>query len=52
MNLTINGAQHHLDVPPDAKLADLLRRELGLTGTKIGCGDGQYWNPMKSLIRR
>jgi xanthine dehydrogenase molybdenum-binding subunit len=41
MKLTINGTQHHLDVPPDAKLADLLRRELGLTGTKIGCGEGK-----------
>ncbi|MCP4519257.1 MAG: molybdopterin-dependent oxidoreductase, partial [Delftia sp.] len=37
----INGTQHHLDVPPDARLAGVLRRELGLTGTKIGCGDGK-----------
>ncbi len=41
MNLSINGTQHHLDVPPDARLAGVLRRELGLTGTKIGCGDGK-----------
>ena len=30
-----------LDVDPKRSLADVLRRELGLTGTKIGCGDGQ-----------
>ncbi|MBM4431677.1 MAG: (2Fe-2S)-binding protein, partial [Chloroflexi bacterium] len=38
---TVNGFQYDLKVGPDTKLADILRRELGLTGTKIGCGDGQ-----------
>jgi len=41
MKLTINGTEYDLEVAPDAKLADVLRRSLGLTGTKIGCGDGQ-----------
>ena len=41
MNLAINGLEYDLDVSPDCSLADVLRRELGLTGTKIGCGDGQ-----------
>jgi len=39
--LTINGIRHELEIAPDAKLADVLRRDLGLTGTKIGCSDGQ-----------
>jgi xanthine dehydrogenase D subunit len=41
MKLTINGIEHDLEAPPDAKLADVLRRDLRLTGTKIGCGEGQ-----------
>lgn len=41
MKLAVNGIEHDLEVAPDAKLADVLRQELGLTGTKIGCGDGQ-----------
>ena len=41
MKLTVNGVEHELEVSPDAKLADVLRHHLGLTGTKIGCGDGQ-----------
>ena len=41
MKLTVNGIEYDLEAAPDAKLADLLRRDLGLTGTKIGCGEGQ-----------
>ena len=41
MKLTVNGVEHDLVVSPERSLADLLRRDLGLTGTKIGCGDGQ-----------
>ena len=41
IKLTVNGTEHELEVAPDTPLADVLRRELGLTGTKIGCGDGQ-----------
>jgi selenium-dependent xanthine dehydrogenase len=40
INLTVNGTEHQLEVTPDTKLADVLRHDLGLTGTKIGCGDG------------
>jgi xanthine dehydrogenase molybdenum-binding subunit len=40
IKLTVNGAQHQVEVTPDTKLADVLRLRLGLTGTKIGCGDG------------
>jgi selenium-dependent xanthine dehydrogenase len=41
IKLTVNGTRHKLDVAPDANLADVLRQDLGLTGTKIGCSDGQ-----------
>lgn len=41
MELTINGFVHDLPLVEDVTLADVLRRELGLTGTKIGCSDGQ-----------
>jgi xanthine dehydrogenase molybdenum-binding subunit len=40
INLTINGTPYALDVDPDTKLSDLLRTHLGLTGTKVGCGEG------------
>ncbi len=41
MKLIVNGTAHDLEIDPDTKLADVLRRDLGLTGTKIGCGDGR-----------
>lgn len=37
----INGAKTTLIVDPEASLADVLRAQLGLTGTKVGCGAGQ-----------
>jgi len=39
--LSVNGAQHHVDVAPDQKLLYVLRDQMGLTGTKYGCGEGQ-----------
>lgn len=36
--LKINGAQHQLDVEPDMPLLWALRDELGMSGTKFGCG--------------
>ena len=41
MKLTINGVEMDVEVAEEQTLAELLRGELGLTGTKIGCGDGQ-----------
>ncbi len=39
--LTINGARHEVDAPPNASLLSVLRDDLGLTGTRFGCGRGQ-----------
>jgi xanthine dehydrogenase YagT iron-sulfur-binding subunit len=38
--LTINGEAHTVDVPVGTTLADALRDQLGLTGTKVACGEG------------
>jgi len=39
--LTVNGSPHEVDVDPDMPLLWVLRDELGLTGTKFGCGIAQ-----------
>ena len=39
--LTINGTIHEVDPPPSASLLSVLRDDLGLTGTRFGCGSGQ-----------
>jgi isoquinoline 1-oxidoreductase subunit alpha len=36
--VTINGRRHDLDLPADTPLLWVLRDEIGLTGTKFGCG--------------
>ena len=36
--LKINGTEYALDVEPEMPLLWALRDELGLTGTKFGCG--------------
>ncbi len=41
LDFTINGKQESLEADPRRTLLDLLREELGLTGTKYGCGEGQ-----------
>jgi len=38
VHLIVNGVAHDLDVEPDAPLLWVIRDELGLTGTKFGCG--------------
>ena len=40
VTLSVNGERYDLDVSPVARLADVLRDDLGLVGTKIGCGEG------------
>ncbi len=39
--LVVNGQRHELEVKPWATLLDVLREDLGLTGTKEGCGVGE-----------
>jgi isoquinoline 1-oxidoreductase subunit alpha len=41
MKLQINGQEHDVSAPPDTPLLWVLRDELGLTGTKFGCGMAQ-----------
>jgi len=41
IKITVNGAEYPLSVSPDRMLIDLLREDLGLTGTKRGCGNGK-----------
>ena len=38
--LTVNGATYTVDAARDRPLLDVLREDLGLTGCKIGCGEG------------
>ncbi len=38
MKLRINGSDADVSVPPDTPLLWVIREELGLTGTKFGCG--------------
>ena len=40
IRFTVNGHAVEVAVPPATRLADALREELGLTGTKIGCNAG------------
>jgi isoquinoline 1-oxidoreductase alpha subunit len=41
ITLNINGASHTADVEPETPLLWVLRDNLGLTGTKFGCGISQ-----------
>ena len=41
LELVVNGNRHSLDAEPARTLLNVLRDELGLTGTKYGCGEGQ-----------
>ncbi len=38
--LTVNGVHHELAVQPQRTLLELIREDIGLTGTKKGCGIG------------
>ncbi len=40
MKISINKTDRDLDVNPESSLLDVLRQEIGLTGTKYGCGEG------------
>ncbi len=40
VTLKVNGARRQVDVEPRTSLADALRDDLGLTGTRLGCEHG------------
>lgn len=40
MKLIVNGSTHSIQSPPHTRLSDVLREELGLPGTKVGCNAG------------
>ena len=39
--IEVNGKRYAVSYPPDTPLLYVLRDEIGLTGTKYGCGEGQ-----------
>lgn len=60
IRLTVNGKARRVDTGPERPLLDVLREDLGLTGTKYGCGEGQCGactvlldgKPVRSCITR
>jgi carbon-monoxide dehydrogenase small subunit len=41
LSMTVNGREIVVNIEPDELLVDVLRDRLGLTGTKIGCNEGE-----------
>jgi aerobic-type carbon monoxide dehydrogenase small subunit (CoxS/CutS family) len=41
IEIDVNGKRYPVNYPPDTPLLSVLRDELGLTGSKYGCGEGQ-----------
>ena len=41
IELTVNRKRQRVAAPPFRRLIDVLREDLGLTGTKEGCGEGE-----------
>lgn len=41
ISITVNGQEHHCEVSPESLLVSLLREQLGLTGTHVGCDTSQ-----------
>lgn len=41
IKFNLNGKDMELEVEPELLLVDLIRENLGMTGTKIGCGEGE-----------
>lgn len=39
--LNVNGQEHHLEIEPHLTLLHVLREDLGLTGTKANCEEGE-----------
>ncbi len=40
LELVVNGERYRVEVPVTRTLAEALREDLGLTGTKVACGEG------------
>jgi aerobic-type carbon monoxide dehydrogenase small subunit (CoxS/CutS family) len=40
VELTVNGGRYEVDAPVGRTLAEAVREDIGLTGTKIACGEG------------
>jgi aerobic-type carbon monoxide dehydrogenase small subunit (CoxS/CutS family) len=40
LELTVNGGRYEVAAPDSRTLAEVLREDLGLTGTKVACGEG------------
>lgn len=41
LNCRVNGQIVEVEIRPDEMLSDVLRNRLGLTGTKVGCGEAE-----------
>ncbi len=41
LKLRVNGIEHEVDVHGARRLLDVVREDIGLTGTKEGCGEGE-----------
>ena len=41
LEIEVNGKRYSVSYPPDTPLLYVLHDEIGLTGTKYGCGEGQ-----------
>jgi carbon-monoxide dehydrogenase small subunit len=41
LSMVVNGKAVNVDIKPYARLLDVIREEIGLTGTKEGCGVGE-----------
>lgn len=41
IRFTVNGKSSRVETDPERPLLEVLREDLGLTGTKYGCGEGQ-----------
>ena len=52
VSLNVNGKVHHLDVDEKTPLIYVLRNDLGLKGTKLGCGLEQCGLPFSQYPRK
>lgn len=41
LKINVNGVDYEREINPGMRLLDFIRNDLGLTGTKEGCGEGE-----------